>query len=640
MGHEWGPKGVLRRNSAAHLAGAELLPMTTSPEIPPRQLLVRQMELEIQNQALRHAKNALEASRDRYVDLFESAPVAYVILSRDGRVIEANRLAGQLLALPQARLLQRFFEEFVAPTDLERWREQSVAAWAGRATAPRDYELLLRNADDARFPAQLEWVVLADDQAGPTMRLAFFDITGRSESAAHVHRLAYFDPLTHLPNRRLLLDRLAQTLAASARTGLYGAILFLDLDNFKVLNDSRGHGAGDRLLGEVGQRLRSGLREGDTVARMGGDEFVVILDSLGPTREAAALLAQTIGEKLRQSIAQPFDLGEFGFHCTASIGARLFGPGEKAAELLQHADLALYGAKSAGRNRVRFFDLSMQAALDARGVLENALREALRKEQFALHYQPRLDVAGRVVGAESLLRWRHPERGLMLPGDFLALAGQTGLILPIGRWVLETACARLASWSRDPDTRALTLAVNISAPEFRQAHFVDQVRQALESSGASPEKLTLELTEGAVLDTGEEAVTCLRQLSEIGVRFSVDDFGKGWSPLSRLTRLPLKEIKIDRSLVPNVDRSGSDATLVSAIITLARSLGLTAVAEGVETEAQHRVLASHGCDTFQGFLFSPPLPPEDFLHFLRGSRGGAPASPATVLPLQQECRPS
>jgi EAL domain-containing protein (putative c-di-GMP-specific phosphodiesterase class I) len=367
----------------------------------------------------------------------------------------------------------------------------------------------------------------------------------------------------------------------------------------------------------------------------------VILDSLGPTREAAALLAQNIGEKLRQSIARPFDLGDFGFHCTASIGARLFGPGEKAAELLQHADLALYGAKSAGRNRVRFFDSSMQAALDARGLLENALREAMCGEQFELHYQPRLNQTRRVVGAEALLRWRHPERGLMLPRDFLTLATQTGLILPIGRWVLETACARLEAWSRNPDTRALTLAVNISAQEFRQADFVDQVRQALGSSGASPERLTLELTEGAVLDSGEEAVTRLQQLSDIGVRFSVDDFGKGWSPLSRLTRLPLQEIKIDRSLVPGIDRPGSaDANLVSAIITLAGSLGLTTVAEGVETEAQRRVLAGHGCDTFQGLLFSPPLPPEDFHHFLRSSRGGVPASPATAPPREQECRPS
>ena len=610
-------KGALRRAAESRLANAARVPTAASAEALLHELQVHQIELEIQNEALRQAQSELEESRDRYIDLFESAPVAYVILSRDGRVTEANRLAGRLLGLTQAQLLQRPFVGFIAPTDLERWREQTMAAWAGTANAPLDDELLLRNTDGSRFQAQLEWVVLDRAQTGRTMRIAFFDITERSEAAAEIHRLAYFDSLTHLPNRRLLLDRLAQTLAASARNGLYGAILFLDLDDFKELNDTRGHDAGDRLLVELGQRLRAGLREGDTVARMGGDEFVVILNGLGPTREGAALLAQTIGDKLRQDIARPVDLGEFAFHCTASVGARLFGPGETVAELLQHADLALYRAKSAGRNRVRFFDPSMQAALDARGLLEDALREALRGEQFELHYQPRLDGARRVVGAESLLRWRHPERGPMLPGDFMVIAEQTGLILPIGRWVLETSCGQLEAWSRDPDTRALTLAVNISAQEFRQADFIDQVRHALDFSGASPAKLTLELTEGAGLDTGAETKSRLRQLSELGVRFSVNDFGRGWSSLSHLTRLPLQELKIDRALVLGIDKPGTGATLVSAIITLARSLGLTTVAEGVETEAQRCFLAEQGCDSFQGFLFSHPLPLEGFERFLR-----------------------
>ncbi|HSM27931.1 MAG TPA: EAL domain-containing protein [Thioalkalivibrio sp.] len=581
------------------------------------ELQVHQIELEIQNEALRHAQNELEDSRDRYIDLFESAPVAYVILSHDGWVTESNQLADRLLGLTNAEPLEHSFEDFIAPTDLQRWREQTAAAWAATTHAPLDDELLLRRSDGSRFPAQLEWVVLDRTQTGRTMRIAFFDITERSESAAEIHRLAYFDPLTHLPNRRLLLDRLAQTLAASARNGLHGAILFLDLDDFKGLNDTRGHDAGDRLLVDVGQRLRAGLRECDTVARMGGDEFVVILDGLGSTREAAALLAQTIGEKLRQNIARPVDLGEFEFHCTASIGARLFGPGETVVELLQHADLALYRAKSAGRNRVSFFDPSMQAALDARSLLEDALREALRRNEFELHYQPRFDEARRVVGAESLLRWRHPERGLMLAGDFLAIAGQTGLILPIGRWVLETACAQLKSWSEYPDTHALTLAVNISAQEFRQADFVDQVRQALGSSGAPPIKLTLELSEDVLLDTGAETITRLQQISELGVRFSVDDFGRGWSALSSLIRLQLQEVKIDQSLVLDIDQPGTAATLVSAIITLARSLGLTTVAEGVETEAQRCVLADQRCDIFQGFLFSQPLPLQDFERFLR-----------------------
>jgi diguanylate cyclase (GGDEF)-like protein/PAS domain S-box-containing protein len=375
-----GMKGALRRAAEARLADAAPLQTDASAEALLHELQVHQVELEIQNEALRQAQNELEESRDRYIDLFESAPVAYVILSRDGRVADGNLLAARILGLAQAQLLQRPFEDFIAPTALERWREQTTVAWARTANAPLDCELLLRNADGAQFPAQLECIVLDRAQTGRTMRIAFFDVTERSKAAAEIHRLAYFDPLTHLPNRRLLLDRLTQTLAAAARNGLYGAILFLDLDDFKLLNDTRGHSAGDRLLVEVGHRLRTGLREGDTVARMGGDEFVVILDGLGPTREGAALLAQTISEKLRQSIARPVDLDRFGFHSTVSIGARLFGPGETVEQLLRHADLALYKAKSAGRNRVRFFDSSMQAALDARGLLEQGLRQTVLRK--------------------------------------------------------------------------------------------------------------------------------------------------------------------------------------------------------------------------------------------------------------------
>ncbi|MFO8002798.1 putative bifunctional diguanylate cyclase/phosphodiesterase [Thioalkalivibrio sp.] len=584
------------------------------------ELQVHQLELEMQNDALRQAQDELEESRNRYVDLFESAPVAYAIVAPDGQLTQANQLASQLLGLSPEQLRDYSFDQFIAPCDRERWREQVSKVWTNRLGEPREHELLLQGAEGTQFPAQLQCVALESSHTGPTMRIAFFDITERAEAAAEIHRLAYFDALTGLPNRRLLLDRLAQTLAASERKGLYGAIVFLDLDDFKVLNDTRGHDAGDRLLAEAGRRLRAALREVDTVARMGGDEFVVLLDGLGPTQDSAALLAQSIGEKLRQSIAEPVDLGGFSFHCTTSIGVRLFGPGETEAELLQHADLALYKAKSAGRNRVIFFDPSMQAVLDARGRLEDALGNALRDGQMELHYQPRFNGEGRLVGAESLLRWRHPKHGLMAPRDFLGIAGQTGLILPIGRWVLDIACAQLAAWSQDPVTRNLTLAVNISALEFQQSDFVEHVRRALDSYHTKPEHLTLELTEGATLDCNEETLSRAQELQDLGVRLSVDDFGRGWSSLSRLTRLRLQEIKIDQSLVAKIGQPETDAILVSAIIALAGSLGLTIVAEGVETEAQRRFLASQNCDTFQGFLFGAPLSPADFQRFLRDAR--------------------
>nr|WP_231363371.1 EAL domain-containing protein [Thioalkalivibrio sp. ALM2T] len=617
MRDEYQTKNALRRAAEARLARVASRDSPESNQALVHELQIHQIELELQNEALRQAQHELEESRNRYVDLFESAPVAYVILARDGRLTDANQLATRLLGLTQAQLLEHSFDQFVASCDRERWQERAAAVWAGRLDTPQEHELLLQNTEGAQFPAQLQCGALDRSHTGNTMRIAFFDITERAEAAAEIHRLAYFDALTGLPNRRLLLDRLAQTLAASERKGLYGAIVFLDLDDFKVLNDTRGHDAGDQLLAEVGQRLRAGLREGDTVARMGGDEFVVILDGLGPTRDSAALLAQSIGEKLRQSIAEPVDFGDFTFHCTTSIGVRLFGPGETQAELLQHADLALYRAKSAGRNRVIFFDPSMQAVLDARGILEDALGQALSKGQLELHYQPRFDGTRRVVGAESLLRWRHPKHGLMAPGAFLGMAAQTGLILPIGRWVLEIACAQLAAWAQDPTTRELTLAVNISALEFRQDDFVDQVRKALESTGANPERLTLELTEGATLDSSEATMARSRQLRELGVRLSVDDFGRGWSSLSRLTRLRLQEIKIDPSLVATMGQPGADTTLVTAILVLAKSLGLATVAEGVETEAQRRLLADQDCDTFQGFLFSAPLPLDDFQRLLR-----------------------
>jgi len=380
MRHAREMKGALRRKAEARLADAAPMPTAASAETLLHELQVHQIELQLQNEALRQAQSELEASHDRYVDLFESAPVAYVTLSPEGRIADGNLLATRILGLTQAEMLQRQFEDFIAPTDLERWREQATIAWAGAANPPLNCELLLRNGAGLEFPAQLECVVRDRARTGPTIRIAFFDITERSEAAAEIQRLAYFDPLTHLPNRRLLLDRLTQTLAAAARHGRYGAILFLDLDDFKRLNDTRGHSAGDQLLVEVGHRLRTGLREGDTVARMGGDEFVVILDGLGLTREDATVLARTISEKLRQDIARPIDLGQFGFHSTVSIGARLFGPGETVEQLLRHADLALYKAKSAGRNRVRFFDPSMQAALDAGGGLEGGLGQTWLEE--------------------------------------------------------------------------------------------------------------------------------------------------------------------------------------------------------------------------------------------------------------------
>ncbi|MDP2810819.1 MAG: EAL domain-containing protein [Rhodocyclaceae bacterium] len=444
----------------------------------------------------------------------------------------------------------------------------------------------------------------------------FSDITENAEAEAQIHRLAYYDALTQLPNRRLLQDRLSQALATSARNGLHGAILFLDLDNFKAVNDTRGHHTGDRLLVAMTQRLRLAVRECDTVARLGGDEFVVLLEELGTDADEAATLAKQVGEKLGAAISQSITIDRIEFHCTASIGIRMFYVHETVEDLLKHADLAMYQAKTAGRNTLRFFDPAMQARLDERSALESALRKALKHRQLQLFYQPQIDAAGCIIGAETLLRWLHPERGLIAPGDFIPLAEDCGLILPIGHWVLETACAQLKNWSAHKSTRGLVLAVNVSARQFRQADFAEQVKAVLDASGANPAHLKLELTESLVLDNVDDTIGKMQLLKALGISFSMDDFGTGYSSLAYLTRLPLDQLKIDRSFVLNLPDNVNDGIIARTIITMGRSLGLDVIAEGVETEGQREFLNHHGCHGYQGYLYSKPLPLDRFEEFL------------------------
>jgi diguanylate cyclase (GGDEF)-like protein/PAS domain S-box-containing protein len=452
----------------------------------------------------------------------------------------------------------------------------------------------------------------------------FSDITESAEAEAQIHRLAHYDVLTGLPNRLLLQDRMGQALASASRSGLHGAILFLDLDNFKTVNDTRGHDTGDRLLVEVTRRLRLAVRESDTVARLGGDEFVVILEELGDTTGEAAALATQIGQKLCASISQPCHVDGHELHCTASIGIGLFTARDTVEELLKHADLAMYHAKSAGRNTLRFFDPAMQARLDERSALEAELRKAIQHGQLQLYYQAQIDASNRVLGAETLLRWLHPQRGPIAPGDFIPLAEESGLILPIGRWVLETACAQLAAWSVDERARELVLAVNVSARQFHQPDFVEQVTEALRLSGADPRRLKLELTESMVLDNVEDTIEKMQRLKALGISFSMDDFGTGYSSLSYLTRLPLDQIKIDRSFVLNLPSDTNDGIIARTIITMGRSLALEVIAEGVETTGQREFLERHGCHAYQGYLYGKPLPVADFETLLATGRGPSP----------------
>lgn len=446
---------------------------------------------------------------------------------------------------------------------------------------------------------------------------SFSIITTNKEAMAEIHRLEFYDPLTQLPNRRLFQERLGRALAISGRNGKYGALLFIDLDNFKSLNDTLGHDIGDMLLTQVAKRLVSCMREGDTVARQGGDEFVVMLEDLSQNPEEAANQTGVVGEKILTVLNQPYQLANHEYHSTPSIGVTLFNDhSEIVDDLLKRADIAMYAAKAAGRNTLRFFDPKMQAAVTARVTLEADLHRALTENQFKLYFQLQAHHDRHIIGAEVLLRWEHPERGLVSPLEFIPLAEETRLILPIGLWVLETACAQLKSWEDMPQTRHLQLAVNVSAHQFHEACFVEQVCTVLEKHAIQPDRLKLELTESLVLDNIDDTIIKMQELKKIGVHFSMDDFGTGYSSLAYLTQLPLDQLKIDQSFVRNIGVKSTDAVIVQTIIGMANNLGMEVIAEGVETEEQRAFLELHGCPAIQGYLFGRPVPLDAFERFL------------------------
>jgi diguanylate cyclase (GGDEF)-like protein/PAS domain S-box-containing protein len=452
-----------------------------------------------------------------------------------------------------------------------------------------------------------------DNTGGAVRLIVLYDITDLKAAQVEIEYLAFYDSLTQLPNRRLLQDRLKQALASSARNKSHGALLFIDLDNFKSLNDTRGHDMGDLLLQQVAQRLVSCVREGDTVARLGGDEFVVMLEELSEIPADAAAQTETVGKTILAALTGHYQLNSYEHRSTPSIGVTLFsGHHQSTDELLRRADLAMYQAKAAGRNTLRFFDPIMQAAVTARVVLEADLREALRQKQFYLCYQPQVDGTGDLTGAEALLRWRHPQRGLVSPAEFIPMAEETGLILPLGHWVLETACAQLQTWSMQPETTQLTLAVNVSARQFHHPTFVEQVLAVLDHTGIRAEKLKLELTESLLLGDVEDTIAKMTALKARGVVFSLDDFGTGYSSLAYLKRLPLDQLKIDQSFVRDIFTDTNDAVIIRTIVNLGHSLGLSVIAEGVETPAQHDFLAAQGCHAFQGYLFGRPVPIDQF----------------------------
>lgn len=689
----------------------------------------------IQSQiALQQAKDELEASLNRFKDLYEFAPIGYLTLNKNGLISQLNWRASAMLGMDRRALTGKRIAEFIDEKEKSRWTRhyQELKALEIGEEITFDIKFVLSNSNS--FHGNLNCIKVPDIDGESMLRIALEDITQIKKSEAEsrvaaiafetndaifitdednvilkvnhaftkiagykdkevvgktphilssdphnaaffesmwasinntgmwsgelwnkrkngedypakmtitavktnkgivtnyvgtftdisllkaaedeIQQLAFYDSLTRLPNRRLLMDRLKQAIASSVRSGRYGAVLFLDLDHFKVLNDSRGHDVGDLLLQQVAERLTQSVREGDTVARLGGDEYVVVLENLSEDGLETAAITETIGKKIIAALNQPYILAEHEHHSTASIGISIFGEEQISIEdLLKQADIAMYQAKKVGRNTMRFFNPQMQTTITSRVSLERELRKAIDKKQFALYYQIQVNHVGQHLGAEALIRWIDPERGLVSPAQFIPLAEETGLILPIGNWVLNEACAQIKDWQKNELTRDLTLSINVSAKQFRQPDFVGQVKSAIERHAIDPMQLKLELTESLLHENLEETINAMSALGELGVQFSLDDFGTGYSSLQYLKKLPLYQLKIDHSFVRDIVTDSHDRSIVRTIIAMAQSLYLNVIAEGVETEQQKELLLSHGCKRYQGYLFGKPIPIKEF----------------------------
>lgn len=574
--------------------------------------------LELRTEA--HRLKALENSEIKYRKLFEASSDSILLQNAIGTIIDCNASSTCLFGFSKADLIGHSSDKIFPERQPDRrFSAEILAEMRSAALSGNHQRFVLKalRADGVIFDVEVS--LLCIEYLGtPCLHVVVHDISERKMAEEKIHNLAFYDALTGLPNRRLLSDRLQQALVSSARNGLVGAILFIDLDNFKTINDTLGHTLGDSLLQQVAARLTSCVREEDTAARIGGDEFVVMLEYLSTDESEAATQIESIGMKILAALSQPYQIASHECRSTCSIGITLFNDRQKSTdELLKQADIAMYQAKKAGRNALRFFDTQMQEIVIARAALEGELRKALETQQFQLYYQIQMDGFKHPIGAETLIRWVHPERGLLLPLEFIPLAEETGLILPIGQWVLETACAQLEAWGHGERTREIVLAVNVSAREFRQADFVAHVQAILQRHAIDPTRLKLELTESLLLENIEGTVAIMNALSEIGIQFSLDDFGTGYSSLQYLKRLPLDQIKIDQSFVRDLAVDGDDRAIVRTITAMAKSLNLDVIAEGVETEEQLQLLLNEGCTHYQGYLFGKPVPIEQFDKMMR-----------------------
>ena len=560
------------------------------------------------------AQEALRTSEERYRTAFQMT-LDSINLNRldDGEFIECNKAFLDITGYERQEVLGRTSIElnlWVDPDD-----RRNLVDTIRREGECRNFEAQFRRKNGETFWGLMSASAIELDGAACVLSITR-DISDAKTAEDEIRYLAFYDPLTELPNRRLLLEHLRQSINISKRTGQHRALLFIDLDNFKILNDTLGHHIGDMLLKEVGKRLSSCIRTSDTAARVGGDEFVVILEDVGSSLKDAASRAKSVAEKILESIGNSYRLTDRECLITSSIGITIFSDkDEQISEILQQADIAMYQAKAAGRDAIRFFAPELQAAVNARAALEDELRQGIRNNQFMLWYQPQID-RGNVIGAEALLRWNHPTRGILLPAEFIPLAEETGLIIALGNQVMNAACKQLASWAASRETSSLSLAVNVSARQFRQSDFVEQVLAALHRAGADPHRLKLEITESMLVDNLEETIAIMTALKAHGVQFSLDDFGTGYSSLNYLKRLPLDQLKIDRSFVRDMLADTTSSAIAHAIVSLSNAMDLSLMAEGVETEEQRVCLDGLGCHAYQGFLFSPPVPVEAFQDLL------------------------
>ncbi len=583
-------------------------------------LLQINRELATEVEAHERTELSLREGDERFRTLFDLSPDPVWIID-DHHFVECNQSAVTMLGYPDKQSLvdthpSELSPEF-QPDGQDSFNKAETMMNLAQEKGFHRFEWVHKRKDDSTFFAEvtLSSIML---QGRPVIYCVWRDITERKAAAEEIKNLAFYDPLTGLANRRLLLDRLKHALENCVRTGHKGVLLYLDLDHFKNLNDTQGHHIGDQLLQLVGKRLVSCVRDADTVARLGGDEFVVMLEDLGKNSAEVKKKADAIGYKLLESLARPYQLGTHEYRNTPSIGATLLtDSAQSVEEVLKRADIAMYQSKKAGRNTLHFFDPNMQANINARATMESNLRHALENHQFQLYYQPQIGDDGRILGAEALIRWFHPQLGMVSPDSFIPLAEEIGLIEPIGQWVLETACAQLKAWQAQPVSRNLALAVNVSAIQFHQPQFVDQVKRLVRQHAIDPRLLKLEITESLLINDFDRVVVTMNALNEIGIQFSLDDFGTGYSSLQYLKQLPLTQLKIERSFIRDILDDNNDEAIISAIIAVAHTLGLNVIAEGVETEQQRELLMQKDCKSYQGYLFSKPLPIAEFDDLLK-----------------------